>query len=314
MKTSQNIYTNKNTHYCYVKQKGIALLIVLWMSILLTSIVSGFAYYSQIEGLLTRRSVDRLTATEAVKAGLALTVYQLKYASEEQPVWADGRPYSINFDDVKLTIRIQDEGGKLSINGASAELWTSLFVSVGVDNDKANELADAILDFRDSDSEYRLLGAEVDDYAQAGLLAGPKNDNIIATEELLQVYGLDYDIFKQIQYAVSPYTFRAEPDWRVGPATILNMLPDMNEAFISTYLAARSTETSTTNALPSWPDGRQLFIHSGDGPIYTIDIKATLSNNSTHHFIITINTQSETFFAIKSWQEKTAASHDPVLE
>ena len=79
-------------------QKGVALLIVLWMNVLLTVVGGSFAYNAQVEGLLARRAIDELRGGQAARAGLELAVYQLKQSCIECRPWADGRPYKIAFD------------------------------------------------------------------------------------------------------------------------------------------------------------------------------------------------------------------------
>lgn len=285
------------------RQQGAALLIVLWMSVLLTTLIAGFAYNSQVEGLLGRRAVDRLQGIEAARAGLELAVYQLKYAQPEQQLFADGRPYELEFNGVRLTIRVQDESGKISLNHAQTKQLTDLLVSTDLDKEKAVEIADAILDFRDRDDLQRLHGAERADYIAAGLASGPKNNDFIATGELLQVYGMNYELYQKIAPALSVYSTLTEPDWRLAPKAVIATADNMTSEFIDEFMQSRFTQTFPEERLPVWPDGKELSVYAGNGPWYTVNIKAILANQSVTYLQAVINVQTERFFDIKQWSE-----------
>ncbi len=285
-------------------QRGVALLIVLWMSLLLTVVAGGFAYHTQVEGLLTRRAVDHVKATEAAQAALAMAVYQLKQPNPLHRPWADGRPYQLIFEDVELRLRIQDESGKISLNRSTHDQLQKLFASAGVEDTRSSALADAVLDFVDGDDLVRLHGAEAADYAAGGVIHTPKNAPFVVLEELLMVYGMDYSLYQQIAPGVTPYGDHSAPDWRLAPKTVLRAVPDMDDGFIEEFVQARFEQT-TTELLPTWPDGRQLSAFAGRGPIYTIEIDATLPNNSVNRIKAVVDiskTSGPLPFGLLVWQ------------
>ncbi len=104
-------------------------------------------------------------------------------------------------DERPIRYGVQDEAGKLNINKASADQLTALFAAV-VDPDLAvDELVDALIDWRDSDSSTRSAGAESDYYQQLSPPYSAANAPLKTVEELLLikgftaqvVYGEDYN-------------------------------------------------------------------------------------------------------------------------
>lgn len=267
-------------HLSLLHQRGVALLIVLWLSVLLTVVASGFAYNTRIASLATRHFVDDVIGREAAMAGLEMAVHQLQMPDPNQRPWADGRPYTLVFEQTELTVRIQDESGKLSINRATQPQLVALFTSVGLEEDAVLALADAILDFIDADDLVRIHGAEAADYTAAGLPHIPKNAPFIVLEELLQVYGINETLYKRIAPALTPYGTNRQPDWRLAPEAVLKMIPDTTNEFIEGYLQTRFDITSPTELLPTLPNGQQFSVYAGRGPIYSLSIDAKLPNNT----------------------------------
>ncbi|MFT7389559.1 MAG: general secretion pathway protein K [Candidatus Endobugula sp.] len=274
------------------RQRGVALLIVLWMSVLLTAVAGGFAYNSRIESIATRSAINDVLAIEAARAGLELTINQIQRREIELRPWADGRPYKIRFEKLELIIRIQDESGKIAINRASQNQLKELYASVGLEEEKALALADATLDFMDVDNLIRIQGAEADDYLAAGYLHSPKNTAIITLEELLQVYGMEYATYQKVAPALTAYGNQKRPDLRLAPEAVLRTVPDMTDEFINDYLIERFDQTSNTKLLPAWPDGRQLTAYAGRGPIFSITIDVILPNKVEKRFKGVVNTRN----------------------
>src|SRR5690625_4200857 len=78
-------------------------------------------------------------------------------------------------------------------------LFTNLFVSRGVEEAEAWHLADAIEDWRDEDDLPRLYGAELAEYEAAGYPYGPANQPFGSVDELQQVIGMSWDLFRELE-------------------------------------------------------------------------------------------------------------------
>ncbi|SFR59945.1 general secretion pathway protein K [Marinobacter gudaonensis] len=282
------------------------MLVVLWLSLLLTVVAAGVAYNSQVEGLLTRRAVDRVSLLAAANAGIQMAVYQLRHPNPKFRLWADGRPYSKEFEGVDLIIRIEDESGKLGLNRVSQEQLKKLFVSAGAEEKQADSLADAVLDYRDADDLVRVHGAEQADYEAAGLMSGPRNAQFLVLDELLQVYGMNYQLYQKVAPALSVHSQNPTPDLRLAPREVLMMEPGVTEEFVDMFLQARYGETSISAALPTWPGGKQLGVFRGRGPVFNIEVTAMTPNNLTSRIRAVVDTERKSRFApftVLRWDE-----------
>src|SRR5262249_2698270 len=118
-----------------------------------------------------------------------------------QGAWqADGSVHEIRLGEGVVSVRIEDETGRIDLNRADLPVLVSMLVSVGVPPGGAEHLAAAIVDYRDPDNIKTPGGAEAFDYEAAGRRRGPKNAPFDATEELMQVLGMTPEIMQ----AVSP--------------------------------------------------------------------------------------------------------------
>ena len=88
--------------------------------------------------------------------------------------------FEVRIGDVPVRVSVEDEDGKIDLNGAQPELLAVLIQAVmrenkGLAAEDAVTLSERIADFRDIDNLRRLHGAEDPEYLAAGLAAGAKD-------------------------------------------------------------------------------------------------------------------------------------------
>lgn len=152
----------------------------------------------------------------------------------------DGTLYRWRFGDHVVYVSIQDEGGKIDLNTAEDELLRGLFVSVGLDEQQADRMVDRIIDFRDPDDLHRLNGAEDNDYEDAGLPYGTKGAPFEAVEELQQVLGMTYEIYKRVVPALTVHSGKEGIDHRSAPREVLLALPGVDADLVKNMFESRS--------------------------------------------------------------------------
>jgi general secretion pathway protein K len=120
---------------------------------------------------------ERARLSAAADAGLARAVHGLGLeGSTRWPI--DGRPQTMAFGDVVLTVTVEDERGRIALNRADEGTLQRLFAAAGADTSRAQALAAAVEDWRDADDEARPGGAEAPDYAPFGI--APRNAHPLA--------------------------------------------------------------------------------------------------------------------------------------
>lgn len=185
------------------RARGIVLLMVLWVIVLLTVLVSSYVQSASTEGQQARFMLNTTQARYAAEAGMHRAIFELYNPTTDMRWKGDGRPYEINFEGANVTIQIVDETGKIDINSSGQDLLATMFERAGVEPLRAKKLAGAVVDWRDGDDLVSIDGAEKGEYISAGRKTGPRNQYFVTVSELQQVLGMDYDLFQRIEPMVT---------------------------------------------------------------------------------------------------------------
>lgn len=247
-----------------MKQRGVALLLVLWLVALLTALVAAFALTARVEALQGRVLGDGARAQELARAGLEYALVRVVDPTPATQWRPDGRVYRWHFADSEIDIRIVDESGKVDLNQADPTLLAALMRALGVENENAARIAAAIADWRDSDPLTQPNGgAEDPDYAAAGLPYGAKDMPFETVAEVEQVLGMTPQVFAALQPYLTLYAGRATPDPAFAPGPVLTAMGlDANA-----WLARRVPEQSIGG-----------LVGSGSGT-YSVESRARLSGD-----------------------------------
>jgi len=119
-------------------------------------------------------------------------------------------------------------------------LLNGLFRAVGVADEAAAALADAVMDWRDADRLRRLNGAEDADYAAAGLAYGAKDARFESVAELRMVLGMTPAIFAAVRDAVTVHHRHAWVNPAVASRPVLLAMPGVAPGSVEAYLQARA--------------------------------------------------------------------------
>jgi len=237
----------------FYAQRGVALLMVLWVLTILMVIVLSFSFMVKTDTLSTlsfKEGTERKFLAEAgIERGIAEIFYRNFYKDqtvelEGKEVWkTDGTPYDGKLGDGSYTVRITDESGKVDINRASELILKNLLINAGVEAEEADSIGDCIMDWKDTDDFVRLHGAESDYYMSLPNPYKAKNAPFDTVEELLLVKGMTPEIlygsedkkgiigFITINSRMNRINVNAAPEEVL--MAIPNMTPELAEAIIN---------------------------------------------------------------------------------
>lgn len=119
------------------RQRGAALLLVLWALALLSVLLGGLAGWVQLESrqaLWLRQHTQTVLAAEA---GIALAMADRHWI-------ADGRDMPMTFDDAQLHVSLRSERGKLYLINAEADDFMRLALACGATQAQAGRLLKAL--------------------------------------------------------------------------------------------------------------------------------------------------------------------------
>lgn len=239
------------------RERGMALVLVLWLTTLLTVMAATFA-------LNARRETNLLRVARNSAQGAALCEGAIHYALGRLAVtnpllkWrADGTVYEVVYGGSRVRVQLLDEAAKVDLNAAQDGLLQGLLVAAGLGPDAATRMANAILDWRDADQLRRLQGAEAEDYRLAGRNFGPRNKPFYAVEELQTVLDMTTELYQRLEPWVTVYSRRPGIDPRVAPADLLRRLPGMDAYAVESYLQARALAAAAApSATPGQPQAQ----------------------------------------------------------
>lgn len=207
------------------RERGTALILVLWLIVLLTALVGGFALAARTENLQGRVLVRGLVASNAARAGLEYAVTRIGQSDPRLQWRPDGRPYRWRYAGADVEVKVFDENGKLDLNQADPVLLAALLQGAGAQAEVAARLAAAIVDWRDADPLGQAAGgAEDADYAAANLPYGAKDAEFESVAELQQVLGMTPALYARIEPHVTVYSGRARPDPAFASAQVLEAM------------------------------------------------------------------------------------------
>ena len=211
------------------RSQGIALISVLWLLVLLTTIAVALTTTVRSEIRAVGNTVEMTRAKYAAEAGVELGVLNL-LVPQVQRHPTDGSVRELAIGDIALRIATLDEAGRIDLNYASAEVLAALMTQSGVEMDRASAIADAILDWRDADDMRRLNGAEDTEYRMAGRGYGAADDSFYSVNELQQVLGMEPDIFAAIEPALTVYSGLAGSNPQLASPQVASAIAELPAA------------------------------------------------------------------------------------
>lgn len=213
-----------------MSQKGVALIAVLWIVAFLSTIASTVAHQSRTSLQMTKNRIEQLKLKQAAESAILISIASKINSPHDQLL----QGINNEFDDIKISVSVSDESGKIDLNSAPIEVLYSLMAEIGFDEDTAQRMADVILDWRDEDSLVRVGGAEDQDYVASGYEYGSKDADFERVEELQLVYGMTRELYTALRPYITVHTF----DYGVNLS-------------VASDLVVRAVENSSTLALQS---------------------------------------------------------------
>jgi general secretion pathway protein K len=280
------------------KQRGVALLLVLWACTLLAILLGGYAALARTEGLQARYAFAQAQAHYAAEAGLMQAVYGLQDPIAQRRWVGDGRTYTFQYDNATIAISAVDEGGKVDINAASPEVLKGLFHAAGLDPAKLQALADHVVDWRNPIGLQGEGASQSGEYLAAGRDYGPRHGPFASIEELQMVLGMTPSLYQRIAPVVTIWAGAGSPDPNTAPALALSAIPGMTPEQQKEIEAARQKNANNP------------MLVLNNGTTHSIRSEATLADGT--HAVLRATVRLQTGqpnaqpYTVLRWQEGSA--------
>ncbi len=188
-------------------QKGVSLVVVLWVLALLMIIATELVYTVRVDSLSAANFRDEAAAQSLASAGITLGIAEIAapykfvvldedkrvgFLKQDEQYTERSRSFELGGGNVEYVI--EDEAGRLNLNTAQREVIVDLFRASGVEGAGLDIIVDSIVDWRDENHEHHLNGAEDDYYMSLPGPYGAKDGNFDTVEEVLLVKGMSTDV------------------------------------------------------------------------------------------------------------------------
>ncbi|MGO9614124.1 MAG: general secretion pathway protein GspK [Dissulfurispiraceae bacterium] len=302
-------------------QKGIVLLLVLWVLTILMVVVLSFSFTTRTETLSTLAFKERTQEKFLAEGGLHRGIMELYYLNanrtmnvplEGMEVWkTDGTFYTGQIGSGNYAVRIMDETGKIDINMVPDVVLKSFLLNFGVQEEQANIIVDSVMDWKDADEDTRLNGAESAYYMSLSTPYHSKNANFDTVEELLLVRGITPTLLygdktqKGIIDFLTVNSFVNKINIAAAPKEVLMAVPGMTSEIADSIISARQGQgqaltQNIQGAIGGSYQAMAQYVSLAGANTYTIDaigyqadrkkgyaIRATvlLNRDSTYSFV-----------------------------
>ena len=255
------------------RQRGFALLIVLWTLVLLALLATTITETGHDEARIASNLVGAANAEAAADGGVAAGMFHLMIANNQH--WtADGTAHRLVIGHELVDVAMRDQDGMLDPNQSPPPLIAALLRQIGLDDDSAKSLANAITDWR-SPTGGDLLAM----YQAAHKEFGPPHQPFQSASELGLVLGMTPKIEALLLPHINPFV-QSTPD------------PDLADPVVAAALqdAMRRDHVS-------------LDPSSTDGPILVL-ISATARGRGdafTRHALVRFDSSADPPFTTLEW-------------
>jgi len=268
---------------------------VLWILTFLTIIVLSFSLLvrTEVYSALSFKieTENKYLAEAGMQRGIMEIFYNIANKSQKvviegrEVLQTDGREYSGAVGDGNYSFRITDESGKVNINALSDNtriIFYNLLINEGIPGEKADIIADSVMDWKDADELHRLNGAESDYYMSLPAPYKSKNSNFDTLEELLLVKGMTPEILfgeegkKGIAQLLTVYSTTNRINVKTAPREVLMAIPGLSSDLADSVITLRETapEEIIRHLQASFGksyDAIAPYIGAEDSNTYTID-------------------------------------------
>jgi general secretion pathway protein K len=193
------------------RDRGFALIAVLLVLAMVGVLGAEFAYSMRLEATSVRAYKDTLTGAHLAEAGIEQAIREIAGDVMYAVLADDGNLTFYNRANLELkrlprtnvplgagqfSYRITDEEARLNLNTSPPDRVERLLEALGLEKSVRDTINDSLQDWRDTNEEHRLNGAESEDYyLKLPLPYRSKNGNLESITELLQIKGITPAIY-----------------------------------------------------------------------------------------------------------------------
>ncbi len=297
-----------------IRQKGLALVLVLWVLSLMTIMAGSFALSMRRETAIVAGIRDSAQALAVAESAIAMAQMMLLNPDQSQRWRTDGSIYQIDYTSPRqsvasVRIQMQSETGKIDLNRADQILLQALMSHAPVAAEQQTKIVNAILDWRDPDDLVHIDGAEKKEYQDAGLSYQPRNQAFQSIEELQLVLGVDEQVFKWIEPLITIYSGQAQVNLQLAAKEVLQVMPGLDAALVDEFIAKRLESVKNGLPAPVFPLSAGQNPAGGQADTLAIVSEALMTDGTSARIsaLIKPSNDERSPFQVLKWQVDAAS-------
>ena len=187
------------------RQRGVALLIVLWALALLALLATEVRTVSRQDTQLAGNLRDAATVELAADGAVQQAIWHVLDSSTAR--WsADGLVHVIRVGETSVAVRIDNEADKVNPGIAAPSLLQALLLQVGAEPVAAAALATSIVQWRLGSGPLARRNSTFLRYQRAGMDYAPSGAPLDSIDELGSVIGMTPDLLARLRPHLTVFT------------------------------------------------------------------------------------------------------------
>jgi type II secretory pathway component PulK len=250
-------------------RRGMVLVVVLWTIALCSALAmaASVSFRSFVDIAVVDR--DRVQADALLTAGLEV-------AAGLATDWPDrpllDRETTFDLSSGSVSAQVNDEGGRIDLGKAPADLLAHLLLSVGAPQSQADNIAQSIVKWRNlGEAQSKATGSSnaprhelnegfFTDVDQIAEIPGMRPEWVAAIRPLTTVFGAE---------TVNPLT---------APAGVIASIPGVDRDRLAAFLAARRSTPNDAARLAAMLGPGQRFVAAKPQQVAAVRLAATLAD------------------------------------
>jgi general secretion pathway protein K len=222
---------------------GLALVLVLWALVLLTTVGLSFGFAARVETAAGTALGDEVRAEAVAAAGVRRAMVALLAEDQDQRWPLDASVREIPWPESRLQVSVRAESAKIDLNHAAPELLLGLFTNLLPEAD-AGALVDAVLARREQIGRQPSAGLERRDYRSAARAAGSSRQAFATVDELTRLPGFDPVNVQRLRPYLTVHGGKAKVDATSADVEVLAAVPGVTRAAAEAFVRDRAGSTA----------------------------------------------------------------------
>jgi general secretion pathway protein K len=206
--------------------------------------------------------VEQARLESAADAGLMIAVHALGDADADRRWSIDGRPREVDFDGMTLDITVEDERGKVPLDGLNPGQSRVFFEGGGASGERLDALVDELRSFQSGDDERQ--AAAVETPGQTSFMSQVRQGGFRTVGDLMALKDMDGALFERVAPAATVFFEESGPFEPANASALARAAMAGDEAEAPDQLDRQNTAADQQPAEAIAPDvnliGRTLTV------------------------------------------------------